>query len=211
MELSRANLIGRAPSSSNGQKSMTNDADPWSVPVTVTQIPDTGLHREIEADQAARDAMAAVSGLHNILSASASFDLTLEKAGRVHVTGRVRARVGQICVVSLDPIENDIDEAIDLIFAPPEQIPQLAALVDEAAESDAEIPDPPEPIANGVIDLGRLATDALFLGIDPYPRKPGAAFEPVIEAPDPEDHPFAALKALQPSAKPRTPKKPKAR
>ena len=190
-------------------KSMTDHADPWSVPVIVAQIPDTGLHREIEADRAARDAMAAVAGLREILSASASLDLTLEKAGRVHVAGRVRARVGQTCVVSLDPIENDIDEAIDLIFAPPEQIRELAELVDEAAESDTEIPDPPEPIVNGVIDLGRLATDALFLGIDPYPRRPDAVFEPMIESPDPEDHPFAALKALQPRAKPRGPKTPK--
>jgi Large ribosomal RNA subunit accumulation protein YceD len=190
-------------------KNMRDDADPWSVPVIVAQIPDTGLHCEIEADQVTRHAMADIADLREILSASASFDLRLEKAGRVHVAGRVRARIGQICVVSLDPIENDIDEAIDLILAPAEQIPQLAALVEEAAESDAEIPDPPEPIVDGVIDLGRLATDALFLGIDPYPRKPGAVFEPVIEPADPEDHPFAALKALQPRAKPRVPKKPK--
>jgi len=193
----------------NRMKNMEDRADPWSVPVVVAQIPDTGLHSEIEADRATRDAMAAVSGLRDILSASASLDLTLEKAGRVHVAGRVRARVGQTCVVSLDPIENDIDEAIDLIFAPPEQIPELADLVDEAAESDTEIPDPPEPIVNGVIDLGRLATDALFLAIDPYPRKPDAVFKSVIEAANPEDHPFAALKALQPGAKPRAPKKPK--
>lgn len=192
-------------------KSMKDHAEPWSVPVIVAQIPDTGLHREIEADPAARDAMADISGLREILSASASLDLTPEKAGRVHVGGRVRARIGQTCVVSLDPIESNIDEAIDLIFAPPEQIPELADLVDGAAESDAEIPDPPEPIVNGVIDLGRLATDALFLAIDPYPRKPDAVFKPVIEAADPEDHPFAALKALQPSAKPRAPKKPKNR
>ena len=153
-------------------KSMKDHADPWSVPVIVAQIPDTGLHREIEADPAARDAMADISGLREILSASASLDLTHEKAGRIHVAGRVRARIGQTCVVSLDPIENNIDEAIDLIFAPPEQIPELADLVDEAAESDAEIPDPPEPIEHGIIDLGRVATDALFLGIDPYPRRP---------------------------------------
>ena len=102
--------------------------------------------------------------------------------GRFHVDGRVRARIGQTCVVTLDPIENEIDEPIDLIFAPPEQIPELADLVDEAAESDVEIPDPPEPIENGVIDLGRLATDALFLGVDPYPRKPDAVFEPPVVA-----------------------------
>jgi hypothetical protein len=182
--------------------SMMSKADPWSVPITVVQIPDTGLHRDIEADRAAREAMAEAAGLREMLSASASLDVTPESGGRVHVTGRVRARIGQTCVVTLDPIENELDEPIDLIFAPPEQIPDLSDLVDEAAESETEIPDPPEPIINGVIDLGRLATDALFLAVDPYPRRPDAVFEPTVEAADPDDHPFAALKALQLDAKP---------
>src|ERR1019366_5362575 len=184
---------------------------PWSVPVTVAQIPDTGLHRDIEAGPATRDAMAAAAGLREILSASASLDVTPKGEGRVHVAGRVRARIGQTCVVTLDPIENDIDEPIDLMFAPPEQIPELADLVNEAAESDSEIPDPPEPIVNGIIDLGRLTTDALFLAIDPYPRKPDTVFEPPVVAADPEDHPFAALKALRLEAKPPGAKKPKNR
>jgi uncharacterized metal-binding protein YceD (DUF177 family) len=185
--------------------------DPWRVPVIVAQIPETGLHRDIEANQPTRKAMAEVAGLREILSANASLDVTSKGGGRFHVGGHVRARVGQTCVVTLDPIENDIDEPIDLIFAPPEQIPQLADLVDEAAESDEEIPDPPEPIVNGVIDLGRLATDALLLGIDPYPRRPDAVFEPLVEAADPEDHPFAALKALKLDTKPTGTKKPKKR
>jgi uncharacterized metal-binding protein YceD (DUF177 family) len=180
-------------------------ADPWSVPVVVAQLPDTGLHRDIEADPAARASMAEVAGLREVLSAP-------QRSGRVHVTGHVRARIGQTCVVTLDPIENEIDEPIDLEFAPPDQIPQLSDLVDDAAESDIEIPDPPEPIVNGVIDLGRLATDAIFLAVDPYPRRPDAVFEPLVEAADPEDHPFAALKALQVDAKPagsrKQPKKP---
>jgi hypothetical protein len=188
-----------------------NPADPWRVPIAVAQIPDTGLHRDIEADQAVRDALAEIAGLREILSASASLDVTPARGGRYNVTGQVKARIGQTCVVTLDPIENDIVEAIDLVFAPPEQIPELAALVDEAAESDAEIPDPPEPIENGAIDLGRLATDVLFLAIDPYPRKPDAVFAPVVTATDPEDHPFAALKALQTDAGPSGAKKPKKR
>jgi uncharacterized metal-binding protein YceD (DUF177 family) len=171
--------------------------DPWSVPVTVAQIPDTGLHRDFEADRAAREAMAEVGGLREVLAASASLDVMPKSGGRFHVTGHVRARIGQTCVVTLDPIENEIDEPIDLIFAPPEQIPELSDLVEEAAESDTEIPDPPEPIVNGAIDLGRLATDALFLAVDPYPRRPDAVFQPPVEAADPNDHPFAALKALR--------------
>jgi hypothetical protein len=193
-----------------GTNSMTGKPDPWSVAVTVAQIPDTGLHRDIEADPAARDAMAKVAGLREILFAHASLDVTPQGGGRVHVAGRVRARVGQSCVVSLDPVENDIDEAIDLIFAPPGQIPALADLVDHAAENDAEIPDPPEPILNGIIDLGRLAADALFLGVDPYPRKPDAIFEPPAIPADPDDHPFAALKALQQDPNQPDSKKPEA-
>ena len=193
----------------NRPSGMTDSADPWSVPITVEQIPDTGLHRDIEASAAICEAMAELGGLREILSASASLDVTPKSGGRVHVEGRIRARIGQTCVVTLDPIESDIDEPIDLIFAPPEQIPEMAALVDEAAESAVEIPDPPEPIVNGVIDLGRLATDALFLGVDPYPRKPDAVFEVPVVPPDPEDHPFAALKALQLDAKPPNPEKPK--
>jgi uncharacterized metal-binding protein YceD (DUF177 family) len=177
-----------------------NTADPWRVPVTVLQIPETGLHREFEADLMERRAMAEIAGLREIASARASFDVTLKSGGRVHVSGHVVARVGLTCVVTLDPIENEIDEPVDLMFAPPEQI-RLSNLVDEGTESETEIPDPPEPIINGVIDLGRVATDALFLAVDPYPRKPDAVFEPHVEARDPRDHPFAALGALRPGAK----------
>ena len=191
----------------------TEKPDPWRVPVAVAQISETGLHRDLEADQAIRNAVADVGGLREVLSVQASFDVTPASSGRFQVTGHVRARIGQTCVVTLEEIENDIDEPIDLIFAPPEQIPQMAALVDEAQEndreSDEETPDPLEPIENGVIDLGRLATDALYLGVDPYPRKADAVFEPLVEALDPEDHPFAALKALKAAPKKSGAKKPK--
>lgn len=184
----------------------TEKPDPWRVPVAVAQIPETGLHRYIIADQAVRRAVAEMGGLREVLSAEASFDVTPRSGGRFRVVGHVRARIGQICVVTLEEIENDIDELVDLTFAPPEQVPQMAALVDEAEESDEETPDPLEPIDNGMIDLGKVATDALYLAVDPYPRKAGAVFEPMVEAADPEDHPFAALRALKVE-----PKKPRAR
>lgn len=188
---------------------MSDKENPWSVPVVVAQIPDTGLHRDIETSAAERDAIAAVGDLREVLSISASLDVTPMGQGRVSVTGSVKARIGQICVVTLDPIENDLDETIDLVFAPESEIPDLADLVDEAAANEGEIPDPPEPILNGIIDLGRVATDALFLGVDPYPRKPDAVFDLPASPDDPEDHPFAALKELQIDEKPADPDRPK--
>jgi uncharacterized metal-binding protein YceD (DUF177 family) len=181
----------------NRPSGATAQRDPWRVLVTVAQIPDTGLHRDIEADPAARGAMVEAAGLREISNVHASFDLVPKSGGQVHVTGRVQARIGQTCVVTLEPIESEIDEPVDLIFAPAEQLPQFAHAADESPDSEAEIVDPLEPIENGTIDLGRLATDLLYLAIDPYPRKPDAVFEPPVVAADPEDHPFAALKALQ--------------
>src|SRR3978361_1666098 len=107
---------------------VTAKPDPWRVPVLVAQIPETGLHRDIAADPPACPAIAALGGLREVFSATASLDVMPERGGRFHVVGRVRARVGQTCVVTLDPIENDIDEQVDLIFAPPGQIPEMADL-----------------------------------------------------------------------------------
>lgn len=173
--------------------------DPWRAPVIVAQIPDTGLHRELEASAAERKAMAELAGVREILSARASFEVLPKSGGRVQVTGLVRGRIGQTCVVTLDPIESEIEEEVDLMFAPEAEARRLADLIEEGQDDKAspEVADPPEPIAGGIIDLGRLATDALFLAIDPYPRKAGAVFEAEVIAPDPEDHPFAVLKALQ--------------
>jgi uncharacterized metal-binding protein YceD (DUF177 family) len=171
--------------------------DPWRVFVSVAQIPGTGLHRDIEADAVTRATMADIAGLREISSARASFDLTPRSGSRVHVAGRVQARIGQNCVVTLDPLENEIDEEVDLIFAPSEPIPELAEPDDDGDERATDMTDAPEPIENGMIDLGRLATDVIYLATDPYPRKEGAVFEPQVAAADPADHPFAALKSLQ--------------
>lgn len=177
----------------------SDEPDPWRVPIVVAQIPDTGLHRKLEASAAERQAMAEAGGLREILSALADFDVVPRSGGRVQVTGSVRARIGQTCVVTLDPIESEVDEEVDLTFAPEAEARRLADLIAERRDDKdpSEVADPPEPIVNGIIDLGRLATDALFLAVDPYPRKEGVVFEAEVTAPDPEDHPFAVLKALQ--------------
>ncbi|WFU84817.1 DUF177 domain-containing protein [Bradyrhizobium sp. CIAT3101] len=176
-----------------------SEPDPWRVPVMVAHIPDTGLHRELEASAAERQAMADLAGVREVLSAHADLDVVPKSGGRLQVTGRVRARIGQTCVVTLDPMESDIDEEVDLTFAPEAEARRLADLIEEGEDNEEppEVADPPEAIVNGIIDLGRIATDAVFLAIDPYPRKPGAVFEAEVTALDPEDHPFAALKALQ--------------
>jgi uncharacterized metal-binding protein YceD (DUF177 family) len=162
------------------------DKTPWSVPVTVENIPDTGLHMEIEAPAAVRAAVAELAAVRDMAQLSAVFDLTRQGAG-AHVSGRVSALVGQTCVVTLEPIESKLDEAIDVSFGPP------------GAAPSKDTDEPPEPLTNGRVDLGALATEFLILGIDPYPRKQGVQFAPpkVEEA---GEHPFAVLAPLKKSS-----------
>jgi uncharacterized metal-binding protein YceD (DUF177 family) len=165
----------------------------WSVPVTVAEIPESGGHYELSADAEMRAAVATMAGLRDLPRLDAVFDLH-RLGDAVKVRGEVSARVGQTCVVTLEPIENDVHETVDLIFAPPS---------DPVVEDDDEPRkrrgkgEPPEPLEEGVLDLGAIATEFLVLGIDPYPRKPGAEFDQPKDRLEEQAHPFAALAALK--------------
>lgn len=167
---------------------------PWSVPVTLDQIPESGLHRAIEAPETVRAAIARLAELRDVSTLSATFDLA-KRGAKVQVTGRVRAKVGQTCVVSLEPMETEIDETIDLTFAPP----AAGTVLYEHGTSEPPRKageDAPEPLTGNSIDLGAIAAEFLILAIDPYPRKEGAEFAPpAVE--ETGNKPFAALAALQ--------------
>jgi uncharacterized metal-binding protein YceD (DUF177 family) len=165
---------------------------PWSVPVRRDDVPETGLHLDLVADEATRTALAAVAGVRALPRLAVTFDV-VRLGGGLKVTGEVAATVEQTCVVTLEPMTSEILEPVDLAFVPPR--------ADEQADETAEELDPggadePEPLVDGVADLGVVATEFLLLAIDPYPRKPGAVFEPP-KVEDSAANPFAALAALK--------------
>jgi len=177
---------------------MSEHAEPrpaWSVPVAVKDIPDEGRRVELAANEATRKAVAAAIGISGLPRLEASFDLTRRGEG-VHVVGQVSATVGQTCVVTLDPVENEVQEAVDLLFLP-ESEALAATRAKPALSHDVDDEEPPEVLRHGMVDLGEVALEFLALGVDPYPRKPGATFEVGTTADEPASHPFAALEALK--------------
>lgn len=171
---------------------MDKATHPWSVPVAVEDIPETGLHLELEAPDTVRTAIAQLAGIRDVQRLAAVFDLARRGAG-VQVDGQVSGRVGQTCVVTLEPMEGDVAETVDLRFIPQAPVEDEILSDGHSASVDEE---PPEPLIGGKVDLGAIATEFFMLGIDPYPRKPGAQFAaPKVE--DKGPHPFAALAALK--------------
>lgn len=165
---------------------------PWHVPVAVEDLADTGEHFDLVADAQVRAALARIAGLRDLPRLEANFDVRRHGAGGLHVAGRVSATVGQACVVTLEPLANEVEEAVDLLFVPPPAAQRESGETDARSESSDEA----EPLIGGLIDLGALATEFLILGLDPYPRKPGAVFQPPPDA-KPDEGPFAALATLK--------------
>jgi len=119
------------------------------------------------------------------------------------VEGRLRGKVVQACVLTLDPVTQELDDAFRLVFK--------KDLADERDPESGEAvlsahADSPEPLSGNLLDVGEIVAEQLSLAADPYPRRPGAKLEDVLPrprgggrkgAPEQRRHPFAGLAALR--------------
>ncbi|MCC2096826.1 MAG: DUF177 domain-containing protein [Hyphomicrobiales bacterium] len=150
----------------------------------------------IEADEAEKAEIAAAFELEKLANLRATLKVGVENK-QLHVTGDVRARVTQICVVSLESFETDVTEPVDVYFSSDPSV--LAAAATDVPGNESEWVDPPDAITGDTLDLGSLVLEHLALGLDPYPRKPGVTFQ--MDSGETEEDkppsPFEALRALK--------------
>jgi uncharacterized metal-binding protein YceD (DUF177 family) len=176
-------------------------APPFSFRVKVGQVSHNPLEVRAEADEDQRRRLAEAWDILEVRSLTLEVKLRRWKKDGVKVFGRVHAEVTQACVVTLDPVPEEIDEEIDETF-----VPEGSALARMPGNDqgeiliDAEGPDMPEEFAGDAIDIGALSAEVVAMALDPYPRRPGVEFEGHFEG-NPEDDarpsPFAVLKSLK--------------
>jgi uncharacterized metal-binding protein YceD (DUF177 family) len=160
----------------------------FSHPVKAGQIRSAPQTYELTADEPARAALAARFGLPAIAALSGKFVLRHERGGIIAADLTMRARVTQLCVITLEPFETAIEEHAELRFVPAGKLDEEEEeLAPESLEGPDEI-----PYEDDLIDLGEALAEQLALALDPYPRKPGAVLPD--EANDGDGSPFAALK-----------------
>jgi hypothetical protein len=165
----------------------------WSHRVADIRTAQT-FRREAEADECAR--MSALIGNAECLSITADYAIEPDGSGRYEVRGRVRARLEQTCGVTLEPMWQEIDEPIEIVF-------EAGAFRADAAEMtiDPLGEDPPEPIVNGRLEVGRIIAEIIASAADPFPRAVGAELDQ-SEAGEDEtgdkggENPFAVLRQL---------------
>jgi hypothetical protein len=183
-------------------KNRSNETRPpeknFSHPINVEEIPEQGLDLAISADGNERGALAERNGLVAIKSLEANFHVARQGLTQFNVSGTVRAKITQICVVSLEPFDSDMVEEVDVDFASQDAAVKAAARMGEVLVAPGALDrDPPDSIIDGIIDLGALVSEFLALGLDPYPKKPGVEFAP-IEADEGggAEKPFNVLRKL---------------
>jgi len=179
---------------------MSHETDhlPFSRPLRIDEIRD-GARGSIEATAAEMAAIADLLELKGLEDLAMTYRLFRAGAGRLRIKGKLKAKVTQTCVVSLEPVQSELDVPVEAEFWPSEMI--AAHMESEEEQGATTLSDWPEPISDGRIDLGPIIYETLATSLDPYPKKEGVSFEWSQGAEEPRSEagtsPFAALGALK--------------
>jgi len=161
----------------------------WSAPIRLDQV-GKGTARKLSANEEQRNALARQLELQSLDLLEAEVEV-LPWGKDYEIKGRFHARAVQTCGVTLEPLPVELEGRFSVKASeeasPDESNPDL--------EITLETPDPPDLIENGVIDLAAYVVEHFALELDPFPRKPGAEFEPPKG--DAEPSPFAVLASLR--------------
>ncbi len=170
----------------------------FSRPIDLAELGDDEMVVEIAADADERAALARRYDLRALDALRARIWLRRGEGGTVHLRADFAATLTQTCVVSLEPVPAEIEDHVEIVFAPRGAAPREELAVIVAAEGA----EPPEPLPPGALDVGEVIAEHLGLALDSYPRRRGAVFDAAGWASrgprdEGEDSPFAVLRKLK--------------
>ncbi len=178
---------------------MDNTPKPeFSRPVAVAALERAPARLEpIVADENERMALARRFDVPAVRALSARAEIAPWGPGGWRVWGIADAGFTQTCVVTLEPVDTAISEPFVRFFAPAARMAEAAELL--GPHSGDALDALPESI-----DIGEIASETAALAIDPYPRRPQASFDGLVQGPpgvepltDEALRPFARLAALR--------------
>ncbi len=164
-------------------------ASPWTCLTPWPREQEGPVQQDLVADEPARKAVARFLGLEDVTLLSARLTLQAWLDG-AEIAGEMEARFTRLCGLTLEPFEVLLDEPI-FLRALPAGSAHAPAPPSGEVDLQLEDEDPPEVFGPEGVDLCDLVVQTLALALDPFPRKPGAVFEPPQARL--EDSPFGIL------------------
>lgn len=163
----------------------------------------SGSALDIVASESECAALAKRFGFLGLQGFAARVTVDLRPGGQVVVEGRLRGKIVQACVLTLEPVTQELGDVFRIVFQKDlaeERDPESGEAVLNA-QADA-----PEPLTGNMLDVGEIVAEQLALAAEPYPRRAGVKLEDVLPkskggtrrgAPGQQRHPFAGLAALR--------------
>lgn len=164
--------------------------------VRLSEVPKDGRLYEFEADDLAKEALVAETKLDSVERFSGKITMRPFRGG-YQAKGEGFAVVEQPCVVTLDPVQEEVTLEFERIYMPGKPpaldvAPNAEVFVNLDSEPDQDW------FEGDSIDLAPMVVETLLLSLNPYPRKPDAEFADLKEDErDESESPFAALAALK--------------
>ena len=172
----------------------------FSHPISIDRLNETTTFLELTANKKERQALAKRFSVPLLKSLTAHVRIKPESKGpkvKVLIDADINVELVQICVVTLDAIENNLRTNVQVRFSSDK--PEVSDC-DEIWDVDEDSPD---LIIDGIIDLGEFVAEQVALSLDPFPRTKGVEFifqEKKTKSLDEEgktSHPFASLEKLK--------------
>ncbi|WP_340159741.1 DUF177 domain-containing protein [uncultured Hoeflea sp.] len=180
---------------------MTAQNDVFSFEVKVSHVSANPIRVKISADAADLERLARQWHVPEVQSFEAQLELGRWKRDGVRVKGHVSSTIVQECVVTLDPVTQQIEEDVETVF-----LPENSRLAKRTLDGNGEMfldpdgPDLPEVFSGDSINVGAVVAEFAALSIDAYPRKEGLEYTDRIESDssaDKKPSPFAVLQGLK--------------
>ncbi len=143
------------------------DTTPWSQRVPLERIGPVAQPVRLDAPQAARVALAERFDLGSIESLTAEVEIGQDRAG-VRLKGSLRAAFHYACRVSREPFPATLALPVDVLFLPPDQLPDPDDVTENPDPWDVDELDP------AGVDVAEAVAVTLALALDPFPRGPSA-------------------------------------
>lgn len=164
--------------------------------VRLSEVPRDGREYHFEADEPIKDMLVAETKLSSVEAFKGTIKVRPFRGG-YQAEGEGTALVEQDCVVTLEPVKEEVALEFERIY-----MPGKPPVVDVPANAEVFVNLDSEPdqdwFEGDYIDLAPMVVETLLLSLNPYPRKPDAELVDIKDDDDDaNESPFAALAALK--------------
>jgi uncharacterized metal-binding protein YceD (DUF177 family) len=176
-------------------------APEFDLKLAAKDVTSSGITIDFDVDEGTRAALARRFGILELQHLRGTASVRPFRKHGLTLDCRFEAVLAQPCVVTLDPMVQKVDESFTRRWLPEHLIELESSADGREILIEAEGEDAPEPMTGGAINIGEAVAEALALAIDPYPRKPGVAYNTPPDVPgaaaEERPNPFAVLEKFK--------------